>query len=157
MNKLIKYKNKLIAMGLLGIMIGTSGCQGQDNQLFDNGTSSTITINNNYYYKRENIYIIMDKNGNCQEFFLNNDKLVEKIYDIENSNVIFANVLKNGEDDIYYNYLENNLNVIFFKDLEYYLPHDEIKNYYSLKEIKALEYYLFNISNDKHKSKVLVK
>lgn len=166
-DKLIKTKKKLIALGLLGVMLGTTGCKNNNNFNIDLDTKSSNIINlkrgNQFYYNKENIYLLFDmKTGRCKEYVINNrvnfnNDVVEEIYDIEKNIVIFSDKYKNGEHDVYYNYLYNNPGV-FFICLGDCFANNEVKDYYSIDEIKFLEPYIYNaIINSNNNKKVLVK
>jgi len=154
--KLKLHKKKLLYMGTLGLMlaINNSNVLAEENMFTKN--------DNNTYYRREQIYLIFDmKSGNCQEYLLNkkenNNYVLEEIYDIENNTVKFSDMVTKKEHEVYLNYLKNNPSIVFLEDLSEYFSNIDIKEYYTLNEIKFLEPYIFNrIAND-YLDKVLSK
>ena len=171
-----KEKKKLIYMGIFGIMVGLNGLE----TVFSNGNQSSTTptiqldidnldkvnlnTDNKLYYSKENTYLIFDiKTGTCHEYVLNNyinfnNEFVSEIYDVVNDKVIFSDKNSNGIDNVYYDYLKSSSIVVFLRDLEKYFPDMEVKDSYSLDEIRYLEPYIYNIIlNQFENQKVLSK
>ncbi|MBQ8891849.1 MAG: hypothetical protein IJ068_03180 [Bacilli bacterium] len=162
-------KKKLMYMGLLGMMLVMNGCKNSSNSSDINTQVEVLNkinlkIDNTFYYKKENVYLIYDmQSAKCKEYVINNhvnqnNLVVEEIYDIQNDTVVFSDMYENGEHDIYYRFLRNNPRVVFLDDLGDYFPNKKLKDYYSIDEIRFLEPYIYNaIVNKNNETKVLVK
>ena len=154
--KLKLHKKKLLYMGVLGLMLtmNNSKCLSEEKLYYGKEKYHT--------YKRDQIYLIFDmKSGNCQEYLLNirvnNDNVLEEIYDLDNCVIKFSDIVSKEEHDIYLRHLKNSSNIVFLEDLEDYFSNTSIKEYYTLDEIKFLEPYIFNIIENKYLEKVLSK
>ena len=178
--ELRKLKKKLITIGVLGVMVGTSGCKNVD----ENGVPVIKSIPKTYnsfnkyvedivrdfevhkICKTENVYLLYDKETfEVKEYIFNNifelfsKKYGIELYDIDSEELICYN---NGIDDIvynedYYKYLIDNNYIVSLANLSNYIEDIEVKEYYTLDEIRELEPQILEslkiIINSKTKTK----
>lgn len=141
---LIKLKKKIIAIGLLGSMIGLSGCDSIDimskNLFLVNESNSSINKNSCKYYPKDLVYLIFNFNTETVgEYMICNSNLDRiSIYDITNDRMIYSDI-KSSSDYTYYELLQQNSNVIFLKDIEKYLDKSFVKDCYNLNELHVIE------------------
>ena len=161
-NKLIKIKKRLLALGLTGVILGTTGCASNKDE---NGIPKIFPISSEYsniedYYKyaiqsgeavqlynSANVYLLFNKETyEVSEYIYYKRNVLGglgsrvELYDLTNENMIFysdgINTMYNKE---YYKYLiENNYQVCLTEVSDYVEGHTS-KEYYSLDEIKELE------------------
>ena len=148
MNHSLK-KKKILYMGLFGVML-LSGCKDNNSNNNINKKQVPISIDNQAYYPKEQIYLIFDmESGKCQEFVLkksisNSNQVSEEIYNVLKEDVVLETNIPGDKNDIYYRYLKSLPNVVFLENLDEYLPGIIMKNYYTISEIRLLEPYIFN-------------
>lgn len=159
--ELKKMKKKLIALGILGVMIGTSGCKNVD----ENGIPirqsipSKYNLYNKYVQdvvrdgkadklcKTKNVCLFYDKETlEVKEYIYDYSfKLFDEtyggdFYDIETEELIFHNDgFGNDYNKQYFLYLIDNNYVISLSDLSNYIEEINVKEYYTLEEIRELE------------------
>lgn len=155
--KLLKSKKKLLALSLVGVMIGTTGCASDKNS-----EPSRMTISEEYnniedYYKyviqngeavklynSQNVYLLYNKETfEVNEYIFNNQLTWfggGELYDLESEELlVYSNGLSRIYNEEFYNYLlENNYQVCLNSISDYVEGHIS-KDYYSLDEIKELE------------------
>lgn len=160
--ELRKIKKRLIALGILGVMIGTSGCKNVDENgiplrhlipkeynKFDKYVVDVVRNNQVYKMcKTENVYLLFDKETFAAKEYIYDTQFQLmgtgygcQLYDIANENLICYN---DGIDDYvynkdYYDYLMKNNYIVSLSDLANYIEDIEVKEYYSLDEIRELE------------------
>lgn len=159
--ELKKLKRKLLALGMLGIMVGTSGCKNAD----ENGVPIRRAIPKKYNSFNEYVeYVVRDGKANivCKTdnicllynketfevkeyifdyaFKLFNETYGGDAYEIETGELIFHN---NGFGDTYNKeyllYLIDNNYSVPLSELSNYIEGIEPKEYYTLEEIRELE------------------
>lgn len=161
-NKLVQIKRRLLALGLAGIMFGTTGCANNQNE----NEESKSTIISSEYSNIENYYKYVVKNGeavklyNSQNVYLLYNKesydVTEYIYYMKNilgglgthvelydllseQMLVYCNGIAttyNRED--YRNIVESTYQVCLADASDYVEGHNS-KEYYSLDEIRELE------------------
>ena len=156
-NKLIEIKKRLLALGLAGVMLGTTGCISRD----ENGVPKRVSISSEYsnvddYYKyvmqngeavklynSANVYLLFNRETyEVSEYIYRNHVTwfggVE-LYDLESEEMLVHSdgIIACNED--YYKYIiENNYQVCLTEVSDYVEGHTG-KDYYSLDEIRELE------------------
>ena len=91
-------------------------------------------------YKGENISIAINKdNYEVKEYIYSKGTISEDIYDLETGyklvNVVLFNIY--GEENV--NIILDNNYIVDFVNISEYIEGEELKEYYTLEEIKALE------------------
>ena len=156
-------KKKILCMGIFGVML-LSGCK--NSNTIDNikNDSKNINVNKQVYYPKEQLYLIFDiETRKCQEFVLKksvsaSNKVSEEIYNIKKNEVILGTDIPGDKNDIYYRYLKDLPNVVFIENLSDYLPGINVKNYYTISEIRFLEPYIYDaVLRKNEERKVLVR
>jgi len=158
-NKLHELKKRIIAIGLLGVMLTTAGCQ------YDkNGKPKLKKIHPNYnhidnyrtyiirngeaicVYNANNIIIAVDKKTYESEEYLWDYKDIllgrsGELYDLESEEMlVYSDGIATGFNEFYVNdYLKNNFYCINFTKLANYIEGIVVKDYYTLEEIKEIE------------------
>lgn len=159
--ELRKIKKRLIALGILGVMLGTSGCQKVD----ENGVPLRTKIPDNYnsyskyvdvvvrdgqvkrICKAENICLFYDKESfEVNEYIydyafkLLGEQFGGDLYDLETEELIFHNDgLGHSYNEKYLLYLVDNNYIVSLEKISNYIERLEPKEYYTLEEIKELE------------------
>ena len=160
--KLIEIKKRLLAIGLVGVMFGTSGCTSKKDE---NGVPKYVYISSIYsnvddYYKNvmqngetvklynsSNVYLLFNKETYevSEYIYYGKDTLgglrrhVE-LYDLTNGNMlVYSDSMNTTYNKEYYDYIkENNYQVCLAEASNYVEGHID-KNYYLLDEIRELE------------------
>lgn len=154
--KITSIKKSLITLTLAGVMLVTTGCIKRD----ENGVPVRYPIGNeyneveNYYtygvrnneatklYKSENVYILFNKeNYEAEEYLYHSNWLggVE-LYDLESEEMlVYSSGIATVYNEDYYDYIRENNYQVSLREVSNYVEGVEIKEYYSLDEIKALE------------------
>lgn len=161
-DKLVQIKRRLLALGLAGIMFGTTGCTNNQNE---NEESKSMIISSEYS-NIENYYKYVVKNGeavklyNSQNVYLLYDKesyvVTEYIYYMKNilgglgtyvelydllseQMIVYCNgIATTYNEEDYYNIVESTYQVCLAEANDYVEGHNS-KEYYSLDEIRELE------------------
>lgn len=153
-NKLIEIKKRLLALGLAGVMISSSGCNKKEKEI-----SSEYSNVENYYkyviqnneavklYNSENVYLLFNKETYEVNEYLYNDKDVLlgltnqiELYDLKNENMlVYSDGMSTTFNEEYYKYLLENNYQVCLTDVSDYIEGHIRKEYYSLEEIKELE------------------
>ena len=156
-NKLIELKRKLIAIGLLGVMIGTTGC-GKD----ENGVPKRSEISRSYYnfdeytkyivknkevekvYKMQNIILLCNKETYEVKEYIFDETLFGyfggQLYELDTEDlIVYSDGIGPTYNEKYYRYLMKNNYIIKFTNLSDLIENKELKEYYTLDEIKELE------------------
>lgn len=159
-NKLIEIKKRLLALGVVCVMLGTTGCstdkKDEDKIPKPAPISSDYSEVDNYYkyivrdgkptkvYKAKNICLLFDKKTyEVEEYIFDYTffgSLGGQIYDLESEKLlVYSNGIGTRYNYDYYEYIvENNYQVPLLNVSDYVEGH-ESKEYYSLDEIKELE------------------
>ena len=156
-NKLIEIKKRLLALGLAGVMLGTTGCISRD----ENGVPKRVSISSEYsnvddYYKyvmqngeavklynSANVYLLFNRETyEVSEYIYRNHVTwfggVE-LYDLESEEMLVHSDGIIAYNEGYYKYIiENNYQVCLTEVSDYVEGHTG-KDYYSLDEIRELE------------------
>ena len=175
-NKLIEAKKKLLALGLVGMMLGATGCTSLD----ENGVPTRIKIGSSYsnvedYYKyaiqdgkavklynSSNIYLLFNKETYEVSEFIYRDYVTwfggVELYDLESEEMlVYGDGINTEFNEDYYNYiLKNNYQVCLNEISDYVEGHDS-KEYYSLDEIRELEPQIAKSLKIINKAKVKTK
>ena len=157
--KLFQIKKRLLALGLVGAMLGTAGCTNGKNE---NGEPSRISISqehsnvDDYYkyvmqngeavkrYNSQNVYLLYNKETyEVNEYIFQNQVTWfggAELYDLETEEMlVYGDGISTTYNEEFYKYLiENNYQVSLNEICDYVEGH-VAKEYYSLDEIKELE------------------
>ena len=159
--RLKELKKRLLALGMAGVMIGTSGCSSVD----ENGVPKRSNIPGKYskvedYYKYavkdgkaeklyngKNVYLLYNKENYDVEEYLYRSKLSLggfiqelELYDLETEEMLVYNdSILNTYNKEYYNYIRENDYQICLNDINDYIENYNKKEFYNLNEIKELE------------------
>lgn len=157
-NKLIELKKRLLALGLTGVMFGTTGCS--INKEFNevpkrNSISSEYSNVDDYYkyiiqkgktlkvYKAENVYLLFNKGTyDVEEYIYDtvNECYGCQLYDLESEELlVYSSGVSYTYNEKYNNYLIMNNYKVCLKDAIDYVDGLIAKDYYSLDEIKEFE------------------
>lgn len=175
-DELIKMKKSLLAIGMAGVMLGSSGCSThidgqnsfkkipQDHSRVNDYKKEIVRDGNVVtVYKAENVLILYDKETYELEEYLycdtNHFGFEIELYNLESEEMlVWSNGISTTYNRDYYNYLKENNYQIFISNAFCYVEDCEIKEYYSLEEIKNLEIQILdrlkNIHNVKYKTKI---
>ena len=161
-NKLIEIKKRLLALGLVGVMLGTAGCTSNKDE---NGVPKRVSISSEYsnvddYYKyvmqngeavklynSANVYLLFNKETyEVSEYIFYKKNILGglgshvELYDLQNENmIVYSDGISTTYNEEYYKYIiENNYQVCLTEVSDYVEGHTG-KEYYSLDEIKELE------------------
>ena len=159
--QLIKLKKKLIALGLTGVMFGTTGCTNLD----ENGVPRRLSISSEYsnvekyykyivqseealkLYKSSNVYLLFDKETyEVSEYIYYGGKILGglgtyvELYDLQSEEMLsYCDGIATSYNDDYYIFIMKNNYKVCLEDASDYVEGHESKEYYSLDEIKELE------------------
>ena len=159
--RLKELKKRLLALGMAGVMIGTSGCSSVD----ENGVPKRSNIPGKYskvedYYKYavkdgkveklyngKNVYLLYDKENYDVEEYLYRNKLSLggfiqelELYDLETEEMLVYNDgIAYPYNEEYYSYIRENNYQICLDDISDYIENYDNKEFYNLNEIKELE------------------
>jgi len=162
-NKLIKIKKRLLALGLAGVMIGTTGCSTNNNDV--NGVPKRVSISsvysnvNNYYkyviqngeavkvYNSQNVYLLFNKETYEETEYICYQKIILfglgvycELYDLQTETMIgYCDGISRSYNEEYYKYLKENNYQICLANISDYVEGHISKEYYSLDEIRKLE------------------
>ncbi len=162
---LTETKRRLVAVGLAGVMIGTTSCSlakenNTDNVLPERNAISTEYSNiNNYYingvynnqevklYNSKNAYILFDKETYEAKEYIYYGKMVfgglgyhVEVYDLVSEELLaYSDGIDKKINNDYYKYLVENNYQVCLAEVNKYLNDKTAKDYYSLEEIRALE------------------
>ena len=161
-NKLIEIKKRLLALGLVGVMLGTAGCTSNKDE---NGVPKRVSISSEYsnvddYYKyvmqngeavklynSANVYLLFNKETyEVSEYIYYKRNILGglgshvELYDLQNENmIVYSDGISTTYNEEYYKYIiENNYQVCLTEVSDYVEGHTG-KDYYSLDEIRELE------------------
>ena len=161
-NKLIEIKKRLLALGLVGVMLGTAGCTSNKDE---NGVPKRVSISSEYsnvddYYKyvmqngeavklynSANVYLLFNKETyEVSEYIFYKKNILGglgshvELYDLQNENmIVYSDGISTTYNEEYYKYIiENNYQFCLTEVSDYVEGHTG-KEYYSLDEIKELE------------------
>ena len=153
-------KKRLLALGVAGIMLGTTGCQ---SVIEEEGAPNRYAISSEYYdfddyyrfgvrsgeavkiYKTENVYILFDKESfEAREFIYDTtflDYYGGQLYNLETEELlVYDNGISGGtQNENYYKFLLNNNYVVPLKNLSDYVEGENPQEFYSIDEIRELE------------------
>lgn len=158
-NKLKALKERILALGLSGIILVTTGCISSENE---NKEPKRISIDKEYSSIEEN-YKYIDENGN--EIKVYNSQNVYLLFDYETYEVkeyifksptswiggselydlvteemlAYGNGISNAYNEEYFEYLKANNYKVCLTEISTYVKGHISKEYYSLEEIKSLE------------------
>ncbi len=166
--KLEDLKRRLIALGLAGVLISTTGCEKTKSKtaVYNSSPSSEISLgkeipskysrSNNYYsivvrdgknlklYNSKNICLFIDKETyEVSEYLYNNNVSVFgglELYDLE-SEIMYVysdGICINYNLDYYKDLIDNSYRV-YFNDLDNYISDIVPDGYYSLEDIRRIE------------------
>jgi len=174
-----KVKKRLVALSLVGVMLTTSGCSNKKKEEMPTVTTINNAYNNfdNYYkyvvinneaikkYKAENIFLLVNKETYEVSYYVyDSQKLLGglgisvELYDLESGSLlVYSDGIATSMNKEYYIYLLNSNYDINFNNLKDYVEDAQIKDWYSLEEIKANESRIIEalkiINNAKVKTK----
>lgn len=159
--KITSIKKSLLSLSLAGVMLVTTGCIKRD----EKGIPLRYPIGSeyneveNYYtygvrnneatklYKAENVYILFNKeNYEVEEYIYHVNWLggVE-LYDLESEEMlVYSSGIATVYNEDYYNYIRENNYQVSLREVSNSVEGVEIKEYYSLDEIKELEPEILN-------------
>ena len=157
-DRLIEIKKRLLALGLAGIMLGTTGCSSKkDGNDIPKISPISIEYSNveNYYknairdgkatklYKSKNTFLLFDKNTYDVKEYIFDTVLYNlgcQIYELKSEKlIIYGNGIATRYNYEYYEYLVNNNYQVCLAEVSNYIEGYDNKDYYSLDEIKKLE------------------
>ena len=160
-DKLIEIKKRLLALGLAGVMLGTTGCISKD----ENGVPKRVSISSEYsnvddyykcvmqngepvkLYKSANVYLLFNRETyEVSEYIYYRRNILGglgshvELYDLPNENmIVYSDGISTTYNEDYYKYIiENNYQVCLTEVSDYVEGHTG-KDYYSLDEIRELE------------------
>ena len=157
--KLIQMKKRLIALGLAGVMLGTTGCTSSKNE---NGEPSRVSISQehsnveDYYkyvmqngeavkvYNSQNVYLLYNKETyEVNEYIFQNQVTWfggAELYDLETEEMlVYGDGINTTYNREFYEYLIENNYQVCLNEVSDYVEGHVAKEYYSLDEIKDLE------------------
>ena len=158
-NKLREIKNRLLVLGLAGVMLGTAGCTSNKDE---NGVPKCVSISSKYsnvddYYKyvmqngeavklynSANVYLLFNKETYEVSEYIYHDHVTwfggVELYDLESEEMlVYGDGINTSYNEEYYKYIiENNYQICLTEISDYVEEHTD-KEYYSLDEIKELE------------------
>ena len=159
--KLNQIKKRLLALGLAGVMLGSTGCTSNKNEN-ENDIPSRISISKeysnieNYYkyviqngkteklYNSQNVYLLYNKETyEVNEYIFQNNITWfggAELYDLETEEMLaYGNGLATSYNEEFYKYLIENNYQVCLNTVSDYVENHIAKEYYSLDEIKELE------------------
>ena len=157
--KLIKLKRAILALGVAGVMGVTTGCSLDDNEPVKRAISTKYSNPDAYYkyimqdgeavkaYNKDNIYLLFNKeNYDLSEYIYEGRYILGglathiELYDLESEEMLyFTDGIDTTYNERFYSYiLEHNYQVCL-KDISDYVEDVDVKDYYTLDEIRALE------------------
>lgn len=170
----MQIKKRLIALGLAGVIIGTVGCADNKNKE-PNRTSIPQEYSRieNYYkyvmkdgkavkvYYSENIYLLYDKNTyEVKEYIFKNGVTWfggGELYDLDTEEMlVYSNGVASTNKDFFDYLVENNYQV-HLTDVSDYIEGYDVKECYSLDEIRELEQQITNSLIVINKTKIKTK
>ena len=160
-NKLIQMKKRLLALGLAGVIFGTTGCNNNNNKN-ENGVPSRIPISEEHYnieeyykyvmqdgeaekqYNSQNIYLLFNKETyDVKEYIFTNDVTIfggAELYDLVTEEMlVYGDGIATTYNRNFFEYLVENNYQVCLNEISDYVEGHIIKEYYSLDEIKELE------------------
>ncbi len=175
-NKLIEAKKKLLALGLVGMMLGVTGCTSLD----ENGVPKRVKISSYYsnvedYYKyaiqdgkavklynSSNIYLLFNKETYEVSEFIYRDYVTwfggVELYDLESEEMlVYGDGINTEYNEDYYKYILNNNYQVCLNEVSDYVEGHDSKEYYSLGEIRKLEPQIAKSLKIINKAKVKTK
>jgi len=159
-NKLLQIKKRLLALGLAGVMMGTTGCSYEENQQSDRGGNDVldrvyITVDEFYKYAMKNgsaqkhynsqyVYLLYNKETYEVEEYLFKKTFLNyfggALYNLESEELVFySDGIASNYNEEYYNDLIENSYIVSLVDISDYIEGHVVKDYYTLEEIKELE------------------
>ena len=156
-NKLLQIKKRLLALGLAGVMMGTTGCTNNEN-----GEPKRFAISQDYYnfdeyykyaiqngeavklYNSHNVFLLYDKEMYEVEEYIYQDHITAfggvELYDLETEEMlVYSNGIATTYNERFYNYLRENNYLVWLEEVSDYVEGHNVKDYYTLEEIKELE------------------
>ncbi len=179
--KLIEIKKRLLALGLVGIMLGTGGCSEDTNDK----ESTRVPIPEEYshpedfykyavvngqatkLYNSSNVYFAFDKETyEVKEYLFSTQFTLLKmnfgleLYSLEDEELIaYGNGITEPYNGDYFDFIVENNYTICLNEVGNYIEGFEVKEYYSLEEIIELEPLVLNglklINEEKSKIKTI--
>ncbi len=156
--KLVQTKKRLLALGLAGVIFGTSGCANYNQK---NEEPSRIAIPKEYsdiesYYKyaiknekavklynSQNVYLLYNKDTyEVNEYIYSSVALFgpTELYDLETEEMlVYSSGIGTTYNENFYNYLRENNYQVCLNEVNDYVEDFETKEYYSIDDIKELE------------------
>lgn len=157
-DKLIKMKKRLLATGLAGIMLVTTGCEAKKDE---NGVPLREAIPQKYYdiegfykyvvqdgkavkqYNSENVYLLFNKETyEANEYIYSHVfyNLGAELYDLETEELLAYNTgIATDYNEAFFKYLVENNYQVCLNEVGNYVEGHVAKDYYSLDEIRELE------------------
>lgn len=161
--KLIQMKQRILALGLVGVMIGTTGCSAskKNDSKKEIGEPSRVAISQDYYnienyykyiikngeavkvYNSQNVYLLYNKETyEVREYIFSNViyKFGGELYDLVTEEMLFySNGLRTSYNRECYDYLVDNNYQVCLNEVGDYIEGYDNKEYYTLGEIKEIE------------------
>lgn len=156
-------KKRLLALGLACMMIGFYACSNKENEedelpirqkisseysevekcykyMIENGVATKV-------YNCENVYLLFNKETlEVSEFLYHDEDILfgaasaATMYDLETEEVlVYSNGISNVINEEYFDYIVENNYQVCLSDVCDYVEGIELKEYYSLEEIRDLE------------------
>lgn len=159
-NKLLQIKKRLLALGLVGVMMGTTGCTNTNNE---NGEPKRYAISQDYYnfdeyykyaiqngepvklYNSQNVYLLYNKDTYEVNEYIYHDYIINffksvELYDLETEEMLaYTNGIATKYNGEFYSYLIQNNYQVCLNEVSDYVEGHAVKDYYTLEEIKELE------------------
>ena len=174
-SNLIQIKKRLLALGLAGVMFGTTGCTS-----VKNGEPSRILISQEYsnvedYYKyvvkngeavkqynSQNVYLLYDKETyEVKEYIFNSGVTWfggAELYDlITEEMLVYGDGIATTYNKEFYEYLIENNYQVCLNEVSDYIEGHMMKEFYSLDEIRKLEPLVEESLKIINKAKVKIK
>ena len=167
-------RKELFTLCLITVLLSSSGCSKNNNEIPDiHPISDEYYEFDEYYkytvingeavknYKAENIFLLYNKDTyEVNEYIYVDRLLATQLYDLETEELlVHSNNLTTTYNEEYYNYLVDNTYHVYLPSIGDYVEGEQVKEYYTLDEIKELEPKILEglkIIN-KEKNKTLVK
>lgn len=158
-NELMEIKRRLIALGLAGVMIGTTGCSigSDDNEVPERSSISSSYSNVEDYYKyvikngeaiklynSQNVYLLFNiETYKVSEYIYSTGVTLfggAELYDLESEEMLaYGDGINTTYNSEYFKYILKNNYQVCLKDVSDYVEGHVNKEYYSLDEIRELE------------------
>lgn len=161
-NKLIEIKKRLLALGLAGVMLGTTGCTSNKDE---NGVPKHVSISSEYsnvddyckyvmqkgqavkLYNSSNVYLLFNKETyEVSEFIYYGRNILGglgthvELYDLDSEEMLaYCDGIATTYNEDYYNYIMRSNYKVCLCEVSDYVEGHTGKEYYSLDEIKELE------------------